>query len=556
MPEQDPRKPKKQKFLQGAAILTIGAILVKVIGFLYKVPLNRIIGNEGFGHFNMAYSIFNVLLTISTAGLPIALSRMISEASTLGNRRQIQKTYQVGMRIFLLIGAVCSSAMLIFAPQLARFMRDPDAVYAIAALAPSVLFLCITSCFRGYFQGQQYMTPTAVSQIIEAVCKLVIGLGAVFVVLNVLHLGLPEAAGGAVLGVTTGSVLATIYLALVYRRHRVVLTPAEESLPVQSSAETARQLLRLAVPITIGSAGLQIFNALDSKIIQGQLQDSLGLTSKAATALFGTYSAAQTFYMLPPALIAPLAISIIPTVTAALTMSNFREARRTEESAVRMTALISLPCGAGLAVLASPIQEIIYNYGRDTLRIAGPILVLLGVAVVFNCMVSITTAILQAHGLVTVPIYTTLAGGLVNVITDYVLIGIPGIGIYGAAIATIAYCAVIMFLNIAAMHHALELPPRILQQFVKPAVATAVMSVGCYLSYEWSSHIIHGMDLPRIARALPLLIALVVAVVIYAILVYAMGMITWYDCQVLPKGTLIARILRVKAPAPGADQDS
>lgn len=226
MPETRSGKPKKQKFLQGAAVLTIGTILVKLIGALYKIPMNRIIGTEGFGHFNVAYSIFNVLLTVSTTGLPIALSRMISEAETLGQRRQVQKIYQTSFRIFLLIGAVCSGAMLIFAPQLASLMRDPDAVYAIAALAPAVLFLCIISSFRGYFQGQQYMTPTAVSQVIEALCKLIVGLGAVFLILN-LGYGVAEAAGGAIFGVTSGSVLACVYLFVQYRKKHVVLTAAD-----------------------------------------------------------------------------------------------------------------------------------------------------------------------------------------------------------------------------------------------------------------------------------------------------------------------------------------
>ena len=308
-----------------------------------------------------------------------------------------------------------------------------------------------------------------------------------------------------------------------------------------STRDTAKQLLKLAVPITIGSTGLQIFNALDTKIILGRLQDAIGLTSKAASSLFGTYSAAQTFYMLPPALITPLAISIIPTVTAALTLNNYREARRTEESAVRMTALIALPCAAGLAVLASPIQKMAYNYDAETLQVAGPLLAILGVAVVFNCMVSVTNAILQAHGKVTIPIYTTLVGGLVNIITDYVLIGMDSIGIYGAAIATIAYCAVIMFLNIAAMHKSMELPPRILQQFVKPIVATAVMAAGAYFSYEAVQRVITSTTVSVLASIL-------VACIIYGVLVYAMKIITWYDCQLLPKGDLIARILRVQPP--------
>lgn len=540
MSEHNPGKPKKQGFLQGAAILTLGTILVKLIGALYKIPMNRIIGTEGFGHFNVAYSIFSVLLTVSTAGLPIAVSRMISQANTLGNRRQVQKIFHTSLRIFLVIGALCSAVMLIFAPQLANWMEDPDAVYAIAVLAPAVLFLCIISSFRGYFQGQQYMTPTAVSQVIEAVVKLVLGLGAVYIVLG-LGFGTPEAAGGAIFGVTAGSVLAAVYLLFQYRRKHVRLTAADRNSPVLSTRDTAKQLLKLAVPITIGSTGLQIFNALDTKIILGRLQDAIGLTSKAASSLFGTYSAAQTFYMLPPALITPLAISIIPTVTAALTLNNYREARRTEESAVRMTALIALPCAAGLAVLASPIQKMAYNYDAETLQVAGPLLAILGVAVVFNCMVSVTNAILQAHGKVTIPIYTTLVGGLVNIITDYVLIGMDSIGIYGAAIATIAYCAVIMFLNIAAMHKSMELPPRILQQFVKPIVATAVMAAGAYFSYEAVQRVITSTTVSVLASIL-------VACIIYGVLVYAMKIITWYDCQLLPKGDLIARILRVQPP--------
>ena len=541
MSERKTGKAKKQGFLQGAAILTMGTILVKLIGALYKIPMNRIIGTEGFGHFNVAYSIFSVLLTVSTAGLPIAVSRMISQANTLGNKRQVQKIFHTSLRIFLMIGAVCSAVMLVFAPQLAAWMEDPDAVYAIAVLAPAVLFLCIISAFRGYFQGQQYMTPTAVSQVIEAVVKLVLGLGAVYVVLG-LGYGKAEAAGGAIFGVTAGSVLAAGYLFVQYRRKHVRLTEADRREQALSTGETARQLLKLAVPITIGSTGLQIFNALDTKIILGRLQDAIGLTSKAASSLFGTYSAAQTFYMLPPALITPLAISIIPTVTAALTLHNFREARRTEESAVRMTALIALPCGAGLAVLASPIQEFAYGYSAETLSVAGPLLAILGVAVVFNCMVSVTNAILQAHGKVTIPIYTTLVGGLVNVITDYVLIGMDAFNIYGAAIATIAYCAVIMFLNILAMHRCLELPPRILQQFVKPVVATAVMAAGAYFSYEAVRSVVDS-------AAVSVLASVIVACVIYAGLVYAMKIITWYDCQLLPKGDFIARLLRVSRPA-------
>lgn len=529
---------KKQNFLQGAAILTFGTLLVKLIGALYKIPMNRIIGTEGFGHFNVAYSIYNVLLTISSTGLPIAVSRMISEASTLGNKHQVQHIFKTSLRLFLIIGVICSGGMLIFAPQLADLMRDPDAIWAIAALAPSVLFVCILCAFRGYFQGQQYMTPTAISQVIEAVGKLVIGLGAVVIILH-LGYGVAEAAGGAILGVTIGIIIAAIYLFFSYQKRHIRLTEADRLMPIDSTHTTTKQLLQLAIPITIGSAGLQIFNAIDTVIIQGRLQDAIGMTVQQATSMFGTYSAAQTFYMLPSALISPLAISIIPSVTESLTLNRFKKARSAEESAVRMTALIGLPCGAGLAVLAGPIQEFAYGYDAETLSVAGPILALLGIAVIFNCMVTVTTAILQAHGKVNVPIYTTLAGGIVNVVTDYVLIGVGAIHIYGAAIATIAYCAVIMFLNIFAMHRSMELPPRILKQFVKPIVATALMAVAAYFTYE-------GVYTLLSSNLLATFCSVAVAVLVYAVMVYLLKIVTWEDCQLLPKSELIARILKVK----------
>lgn len=534
----DRNTAKKQNFLQGAAILTFGTLLVKVIGALYKIPMNRVIGNEGFGHFNVAYSIYNVLLMISSTGLPIAVSKMISEANTLGNKRQVQKVYRISLVAFLIIGVLCSGVMLVFAPQLANLMRDPDAVYSIAALAPAVLFVCIICTYRGYFQGLQYMTSTAVSQVIEALCKLVIGLGLVYVILG-MGFGVAEAAGGAILGVTIGTVVAALYLYLDYRKRHVRLTEADMAMPVKSTGETVKQLLKLAVPITIGSAGLQIFNAIDTMIIQGRLQDAIGLTAREATAMYGTYSAAQTFYMLPSALISPLAISIIPTVTASLTLKDYRKAQSSEESAFRMTALIGLPCAAGLGVLASPIQLFAYGYDAETLSVAGPILALLGIAVIFNCMVTVTTAILQAHGKVNVPIYTTLAGGIVNIVTDYVLIGVGSIHIYGAAIATIAYCAVIMFLNIFAMHRSMDLPPRVLRQFVKPVVATAVMAVAAYLVYEGAYNLLAS-------NTLAMLCSVAVAVVVYFVMVYLLRIVTWEDCQLLPKSETIARLLRVK----------
>lgn len=530
MSQSEKKEPRKQFFLQGAAILAIGVLLSKVIGALFKIPLTRMITTEGAGHFNVAYNIYIVLLNVSSTGLPIAVSRLISEAAALGQRRQVQRIHQISLRLFWCIGLISGGAMYLFAPQVAGWMRDPDAQYAIATLAPAVLFVCIGSAFRGYFQGQQYMTPTAVAQVLEAACKLLIGLLAAQLILNA-GLGYPQAAGGAILGVSIGAGLSCVYFVWQYRRRRVCLTAEEAAQPVPSAWETAKKILKLAVPITIGATGLQIFNTLGSKIILGRLQDAIGLTSTAASSLYGVYSMAQTLYLLPSAFVQPLTVGIIPTVTAAWATGNREEGRRTEESAIRMAGLIAMPCGLALSVLASPIQKFLYGYDAATLEIAGPILMLLGVASILYCLILVTNAILQAHGKTVIPMIATLAGGLVSVTANYLLVGNAQIHIYGAAVATLSYCVVAVLVNILAIRKLVNPRPRFLAGLWKPALAAAFMAAVAFGVYQ----LLHN-----------LILTVAVAVVVYAVLVVALKIVTWYDCQLLPKGELIAKFLRIR----------
>ena len=192
---------KKQNFLQGTALLAMATAIVKVIGALYKIPLNAIIGEQGFGYFNTAYEIYNVLLMISTAGLPVAMSRMISQASSLRHYNQVRRIYATARGIFLGLGIAGSLLMTVFCRQLAAFQNQPDAWAAIGFLGPCCLLICVMSTFRGFFQGQSNMLPTSISQVLEAVVKLIVGMIAAIVLLKMTG-SVPLAAGGAILGVT------------------------------------------------------------------------------------------------------------------------------------------------------------------------------------------------------------------------------------------------------------------------------------------------------------------------------------------------------------------
>lgn len=501
--------------------------MAKIVGALFKIPLTRLIGTEGAGHFNAAYNIYIVLLNVSSTGLPLAVSRLISEADALNQTEQIHNIRRVSLWLFVLIGGVCSIGMSCGAELLAGWIRDPEAVYAIRILAPAVLFVCISSSFRGYFQGQQYMTPTAVAQVLEALSKLVIGLAAVLVARN-LGWNIPRIAGAAITGVTVGAGLGSAYFYWQYRKMPRIGSFRLKSI---SMADTALKILRLAVPITVGATGLQIFNAIGSGIILGRLQDGLGYDLSHASSLYGIYAMAQTLYLLPSALIQPLTVSIIPAVTESLTLDNRSDARKKEESALRITAILALPAGAGLSVLAAPIQRLLYAYDDATISIAGTMLGILGVASVGYCLILVTNAILQAHGKAVYAVCSTVVGGVANLVITAILVSNPQIHIIGAALGTMAYCVVALGFNMLFICMLIGNPPHFLAQIVKPAAATLVMSFFTGAVFAWTSSTT---------------IAIASAIVIYMILTVVLKMLTREDCLMLPKGQLIAKLLRIK----------
>ena len=531
-------KPKKQSFLQGVAVLTAATIIVKLLGFIYKVPLQNILQERGFGYFNTAYDVYNVLLMISTTGLPVAVSRMISQAQALENYAQIRKVYSTSMKVFLTIGVVGTLIMLVFSRQLSVMVTTNENSWAaIAALSPCVLLICIVSAHRGFFQGQSNMTPTSVSQVYEAMIRVVFGLGGAWLLLKKTG-SLVYAAAGGIFGVTMGCVVAVIYLRIQFGKSNQILQRGGGE--AKSTHATMKELLAIAVPITLGSAGLQIINLFDTMIYMRRLTGALAWSSDAADTAKGIYNFCQTIFNLPCSLVTPITISIIPTVTAALTVKNLSGARHTEESAVRTMALITMPCAVGLAVLAEPIIRLLAsNYGAESVATATPILMYLGIAVIFNSTVLLFNAIMQAHGDVTTPVVNMLIGGIVKVIVNYILVGIPALNIVGAAIGTVICYLTITILDLIAMRKTVTTRPVIFRNIIRPGLAALLMGAATVLSYRVLARLVSSNTVACLG-------ALVIAVIAYAILVLALQCITYEDCMLFPKGEKIAKILHIR----------
>ena len=526
---------KKQNFLQGTALLAMATAIVKIIGAIYKIPLNAIIGKQGFSYYSTAYEIYNVLLMISTAGLPVAMSRMISQANSLGHSNRIRRIYKTSRAIFLTLGIAGSLLMTLFCRQLAQFQNQPDAWAAIGALGPCCLLICVMSTFRGFFQGHSNMLPTSVSQVLEAVVKLVVGMLAALLLLKSTG-SVSLAAGGAILGVTVSCMASSVYLFGKFRKAYGALEPSEEA--VESYSETAKRLMAIAIPITIGSAGLQILTMLETKIYMGQLL-GLGYSQLEADSMKGIYNMSQTIYNMPCAFITPITISIIPAITAHLTLLDHKAAKATEESAARVTGLVCMPCAFGLATLAGPVTALLGGYTGADLELSTSLMTIMGYNIMFNAVVLLTNAMMQAHGHAVVPVINMFIAGIMRLVVVYMLTGNPNIGIVGTPIGAMLCFLCIAVLNVFSMRRVMENPPAIVKNLIKPFAAAAIM--GAFV--RGALYLLQTLGIT--SRLILCGAPIAVGVVVYVVAAVAFKAITREDCLLLPKGAKIAKLLHL-----------
>ena len=548
-PRRVAQTQKQNSFFGGAAILAAGILIVKLIGMFYKIPLINIIGEAGAADFNNAYNIYAVLLTVSTAGLPVAVSKLVSEANALDRRNQVRRTFRLALVLFLALGLVSFLVMFFRADTLAGMMNDSKAAAGIRALAPAVVCVGCLAALRGYSQGHSNMAPTSVSQIIEALCKLVVGLGLAFWLVK--QGKDPDvAAAGAITGVTVGTVVALAYMVLDFLLSRGREDTRGTDRP-DSAGSILANILKIAVPITLSSSMVGIVTVIDSSLVQGQLQSALDLTEQASRTLYGNYSGALNIYNLPTSLMAAITASVIPAVSAALARRDRRGAARITGSALRITALLSFPMGVGLFVLGTPIIRLLFP--KLNVAVAGPLLSTLGIATPFVCMVLVCNSVLQAHGFINLPVIVMVLGGIVKIVNNYNLVG--AIGIAGAPVGNILCFGLALVLDLVVITRVIPNRPRLLPIFAKPAIASAVMGGAAWAVYGLLSRILSSEQVDqagqtvravsRMGNAAGIFLAIAVAGVVYLVLVIALRAISRDDLALMPKGDKLARLLRL-----------
>ena len=550
-------KKKGQNYLHGAAILTAGVIIMKILGFFYKIPLGNILGDEGYSMFMGAYSIYFIFFTLATAGLPVALSRMVAEADANGRARQEEKIFRVALVTFTVIGTVFALIMFCFPNWLAAvYLENPDAGPSVRAMAPAILLVCMVSAYRGYCQGNGNMLPTTVDEVLEVLFKVAAGL-----VISVLVLrayegrpnALPMGSAGAIFGVSVGSAVSLLYMVIYKRRHYSALSAsytagvhgdhdaAGREPPVDAASTMVKNIFSIGVPIALGACIMALLNSVDSKLCMNRLQNAAGFNYQQAKVLFGVYGKAQTLFNLPAAFITPLTISIVPAISGARARGDRLGAGKVSEDSMRISALISIPMGVGLAVLSAPIMQTLYPGSNE----AGPgLLAVMGVASFFVCILLMENAILQASGKEKLTMITLICGGLVKILINWFLVARPEINIYGAPVGTLVSYFVMAAMNYVFMWRCLEYRPRLLRCFSGPVLASALMGFTAWGIYCLCSKVLEGRT--GLALYLSLAAAILAAVLVYAIAAILSRSVTKEDMKLIPGGEKIGKLLHLR----------
>lgn len=527
-------KMKKNSFIQGAVILAVSGIIVKLIGAVSRIYLSRLLGGEGIGLYQMAYPIYLLCLSISTAGLPVAISIMVSERNAIHDFLGGQRILKIALSVLTLTGLLFSVGLYFGSSVLIdhHIVRDPRAYWSLIALAPAVFCATISATMRGYFQGLQNMTPTAVSEVIEQFVRVVTMIGLAIILLPK---GLEFGAAGATFGAAPGAAAAILTLGWFYwhdRKHRKMWYMSQDkSIVPDSTWNIMKRLFILAIPVSCANIMIPIVSNIDLFIVPKRLEVA-GFNVEQATTLFGYLTGMATALINMPTIVtSSMSSSLVPGISEASIKKDFDTIRRRARTALRLASVFTLPAAIGLGVIATPISTMLYATPN-----AGPCIAVMSIGIFFLGIQQVTTGILQGLGKTAVPFINLIVSGCVKVAFSWNLTAMPQFGVLGAAFATDTDFAVAAALNLLFLYRYMRFNMDY-GHLLKVAIASAVMGVAVCFSFGAIIGAIHS-------NTLSALLAICVGVVVYALGILLTKAIKPEDVRTMPKiGPKLAAII-------------
>lgn len=467
---------EKKSFIKGAAILSLSGILVKLLGAALRIPLVNKLG-DGMAYYNVAYSIYGVFLVLATAGIPVAVSRMVSERIAMGNDVGARKVLRVSVKLTAFIGAVSFCLCFFGADLIAYQVGIPDAALSLRAVAPALCLVPVLSAFRGYFQGKHNMMPTALSETAEQIIRVFAGLWLAF---SLYAQGLDVSAAGATFGAAVGAAGGILVMIAVYLLERKKSLSAKYLARQESEWAVLKKIIWIAVPIIIGAEIMPLMSVIDTSMIATRLQ-ATGWTKEQALNLYSQYGAyCDTLISLPQAFTQAIAIGLVPSIAGFYWQKRRQQVEETVQLSMRMTMLMACPCAVGLFVLAEPVLLTLFYQQAENAVEAADTLRVMTVGILFLAVSQTTTGSLQAIDKQILPVRNLLIGAVVKMVLTYTLVSIPAIHVRGAAIGTNGAYLVAMVLNLWAVKKYIGVKYDVVSVFVKPAAAAAIMGICVY----------------------------------------------------------------------------
>lgn len=562
---------KQQSFLEGSFILLLSTAIVKILGALYRIPLTGLIGDDGMGYYSTAYDLYLPMYSLAMAGLPVAISRMVAEYVSQNKYNSVVSTLKIARRAFWITGTTGFVLMALLSYPYVVYTDNRMSLTGVLCIAPCLLFCCVMSAYRGYYQGLRNMTPTAISEVVEALGKLVFGFGFAYISIkfsgNMSAESLSKAAAVALFGITLGTAISAAYLVLKYR-----LSPPdfskeqlESSLKSDDNKVILKRMLAIALPVVAGSLVNNITGLIDVTMVQHQLNvaidkapdvfnnmysdlisskisvdSSYNIFDNLANTLYGCHRGfAYSVYNLVPVFTSVLGVSAIPVLVTAWTKGEKGEIKNNIETMLRTTSIICMPIGVGLVALAWQILYLLYSHQPLSIEIASKNLTILGVCAIFSGLAAPMTNMLQAIGKQKIPLRNIAIGAALKILVNYFLVSTPEINIVGVPIGTLVCYVTITVLNFISLVKYTKIIPNFISCFIKPLISAVLCGVAAYFVYSFTNAIF-GIKLAT-------LVAVLVAAIVYFVVLLLLKTLQKYDVLSMPKGDkLYALLTKIK----------
>lgn len=534
-------KKKSGGFIKQAAILAAASLLVRFLGFVYRLPLTNMIGDQGNAIYSGGYYIYTFLLILSSAGLPAAISKLVSERIALKQYRNAHRVFQAALVVSATLGILFAVIMGLGARQLASLIGIEDSYYSLLTLCPTLVIVAIMSVFRGYFQGMHTMVPTAISQIIEQVFNAFFSvyLAWVFISVNIpegMTKNIPLASAGGTMGTGIGALAGLIVVIFAYCLIRSYLLWRAERCKQpyeESKRELIGKVLQTAWPIIAGTAVFSITNLIDMSMVVNILQNT-GFTQKEAEVLYGQLSGKfVTLTTLPVTISTAIATAALPSIAASVKLREKKQVRRKMALTYRVSMIISVPAAVGISALGPQILAMLFPSASD----GGMLLTVGGISIIFLALCQTSTGILQGIGHIKVPVVGAILGAITKVILNALLIRIPAINVLGAVLSTTGCYLVAGVFDVIMLSRLTGTRFDFMGSFLKPVIGSVVMAAGAIGSYQLFFQLIGS-------NTIATLLAICVAIAVYGLVMLLIKGIVEEDLQAVPGGGKMTRTLK------------